>query len=240
MIDCVCGHCEKTFKGTKRSLHCSRSCAAKSRTGSKNSNWKGGLVEVACEECGKLFTLKRKDTKGTLGRFCSRACWGKSRSREFVGETGSHWQGGPITIACEQCGDTFKVPKSREPTARFCSYGCYGLWQSENLSGVNSPLWEGGCIRYYGPNWESQKRRARARDDYTCQECGATEDALGYSLSVHHEEPFKSFGYIPGENDHYKQANELANLTSLCRICHLHVEWRQGSFDERQRSNLIS
>lgn len=81
------------------------------------------------------------------------------------------------------------------------------------FSGENSGTWAGGDINYYGPNWYSQRRKARARDDYTCQDCGITETEYGSELSVHHIVPLRDF------NGDWQKA--LSNLISLCEYpCH--------------------
>jgi DEAD/DEAH box helicase domain-containing protein len=41
---------------------------------------------------------------------------------------------------------------------------------------------------------------------------------------VHHLRPFREFGYVPGENDAYIQANALDNLLTLCSRCHRRAE----------------
>jgi len=74
-----------------------------------------------------------------------------------------------------------------------------------------------------GPNWVEQRDRARARDGYRCRQCGATERP-GRQHDVHHIVPFRDFGYVPGQNDAYLQANALDNLITLCRNCHAKVE----------------
>jgi DEAD/DEAH box helicase domain-containing protein len=68
---------------------------------------------------------------------------------------------------------------------------------------------------YYGPNWLAQRDKARVRDGYRCQACGALEQ--GPSHHVHHKTPFRAFGS-------YRQANQLSNLVTLCSRCHHRVE----------------
>lgn len=75
----------------------------------------------------------------------------------------------------------------------------------------------------YGPNWPQQRNAARARDGYRCTLCGLPENA-GRQHDVHHKQPFRTFGYAPGLNEAYRQANQLANLATLCRSCHQMVE----------------
>ncbi|MBE7550588.1 MAG: DUF1998 domain-containing protein [Anaerolineales bacterium] len=67
----------------------------------------------------------------------------------------------------------------------------------------------------YGPNWSKQRRLARARDGYRCQMCGAPEQ--GREHDVHHKIPFRTFAS-------YEQANQLANLITLCHPCHRRAE----------------
>lgn len=70
-------------------------------------------------------------------------------------------------------------------------------------------------MSYYGPNWYSQRKKARKRDNYRCQDCGIKEVNYGQELSIHHIKSFKSF------NGDWKSANQLTNLISLCEYpCH--------------------
>lgn len=72
--------------------------------------------------------------------------------------------------------------------------------------------WAVGVFSRYGPNWKQQRAAARARDHYTCQECGKNEN--GKVFDVHHIRPFKDF-------DSWQEANRLENLITLCQKCHL-------------------
>lgn len=83
--------------------------------------------------------------------------------------------------------------------------------------------------RDYGPNWPQQRLRARGRDRFRCQVCGISEEALGRELDVHHLRPFREFGYRPGVNEAYREANALDNLISLCPSCHHRSEpWHRS------------
>jgi DEAD/DEAH box helicase domain-containing protein len=79
----------------------------------------------------------------------------------------------------------------------------------------------------YGPNWDQQRNAARARDAYRCRQCGRRETDRQHD--VHHIIPFRSFGYVPGINENYQQANELDNLQTLCRACHTRAESTRGT-----------
>ena len=76
----------------------------------------------------------------------------------------------------------------------------------------------------YGPNWPEMRLRARERDRFTCRHCGVRESQVGREHDVHHRIPFRHFGYRPGENEAYLQANDLSNLVTLCRSCHARVD----------------
>ena len=71
----------------------------------------------------------------------------------------------------------------------------------------------------YGSNWQEQRAKVRARDGYRCSECGRPE-STNRQHDVHHLIPFRTFGYMPGLNENYRQANQLNNLVLLCRHCH--------------------
>jgi len=83
--------------------------------------------------------------------------------------------------------------------------------------------WTIAPIRSYGPNWQQQRNKARARDGYKCQNCGRPERP-GQEHDVHHLRPFRLFDYRPGKNANYLLANQLSNLITLCTDCHPKVE----------------
>ena len=78
-------------------------------------------------------------------------------------------------------------------------------------------------VNDYGPNWEEQRQRVRTRDGYRCTQCGAPEPP-GRQHDVHHLVPFRVFGYVPGVNEAYRDANRLSNLVLVCRTCHQRLE----------------
>ncbi len=41
---------------------------------------------------------------------------------------------------------------------------------------------------------------------------------------MHHVRPFRTFGYVPGVNEHYRLANQTSNLILVCRRCHQRLE----------------
>ncbi len=67
----------------------------------------------------------------------------------------------------------------------------------------------------YGPNWMKQRDLARARDGFRCQVCGQPEGDKAHH--VHHRIPFRMF-------ETPEQANQLANLITVCNSCHRKIE----------------
>jgi DEAD/DEAH box helicase domain-containing protein len=101
----------------------------------------------------------------------------------------------------------------------------YWLIFSETLA---EQLYDAGILlrpNDYGPDWQQQRQLALARDSHQCRTCGAMEGVL----HVHHIRPFREYNYIPGQNDHYRQANQLDNLVTLCPACHRRAEAGQQS-----------
>ncbi len=112
------------------------------------------------------------------------------------------------------------------PAREFQTTG-YWLWIPKELE---NELARAGVLvgpNDYGPNWQQQRNAARARDGFRCRQCGALES--GREHDVHHLLPFRSFGYVPGLNDNYVQANALDNLLTLCRACHARTEAGRGT-----------
>ena len=74
----------------------------------------------------------------------------------------------------------------------------------------------------YGPNWPQQRQLALERDNRRCRTCGARAEE--FLLHVHHVRPFREYGYVPGRNENYRQANQIDNLMTLCPSCHRRAE----------------
>lgn len=203
-------------------------------------------MKIACDYCGKQ--LNRKPSAILDHNFCNRQCYGPWKAIQMQGERseritktcvgcGDSFDVLPhrastacycsaecrkqrVIRPCAHCGkpverlqnEVDKMPNS------FCDQSCYSEWR-KTLTGESAPRWSGGHHDYYGHDWASQRRKARERDRYTCQRCGATESELGITLDVHHIKPFRSFGLA-----RHTEANVLSNLVSLCDRCHALVE----------------
>ncbi|MBI3734090.1 MAG: DUF1998 domain-containing protein, partial [Chloroflexi bacterium] len=93
-----------------------------------------------------------------------------------------------------------------------------GYWLTVNDETVErlraDGLWRSDA-NDYGRDWPAIRARARERDGFRCQNCGALE--LETPHHVHHKIPFKKFADA-------RQANQLANLITLCPSCHHQAE----------------
>ena len=232
----VCGQmylADMTRLGYGRETTCSRAFSYKLRAHKRIT-----LVELVCPVCEKHFTRHPSNIEhAKWANVCSRQCLYRGRSlgiikREIVkpyvyspeskqamiaasskpkGKRVYHW------MTCTRCGKQFDDPsygRPRKSELAFCSLNCCNAYRV----GENNPAWRGGHAPYYGPDWRPQRRKARKRDNYTCQECGKTQQENGAKLDVHHIVRF-------GDFDSYKEANRLSNLVTLCHPCHMKREW---------------
>lgn len=210
-VECV--NCKLKFylspNQIKEKNFCSKECYDSFRRG-KEKKEQQDRVHLNCLFCNESFQVvsSRKNT----AKFCSRTCTAKYHSRERYKDLQPNTN-------CSYCDKALRRKECllKKMKHAFCNKNCMENWQKENshlVSGENSVHWRGGKINYYGPNWLEMRRKARKRDNYTCQDCGKTEAELNQELSVHHKTPFSFF-------DSYKEANRLENLVSLCEYpCH--------------------
>jgi hypothetical protein len=190
--------------------------------------------EVNCDECGETFERTQYEIDAYENHFCDNSCkneWLKTYSQ---GENNPNYNGGPVTIECEWCGE--ETEKERRNIERddkhFCNQSCNATYYSR-VEGEgfgereDNPEWKGGATenpRYYGPNWSEQREKALERDSRECTECGTSEQ-----LMVHH---------ITGRSDldttepgWWKEANQLDNLKTMCRSCHKELHHEQGDYE---------
>jgi hypothetical protein len=91
--------------------------------------------------------------------------------------------------------------------------------------GEGNPNWQGGAsFLPYSSDFNDQlKEKVRVRDNHRCQRCFRNQDELidnngkPYKLLVHHI-------------NFNKNNNNLTNLISLCRNCHLEIHYKEGGF----------
>jgi len=150
--------------------------------------------DKVCEYCGKTF---RAVTAYQIRKqvFCSRKC-----------RTAVHGNGRKTEVferPCRNCGKPIRVTPCHAETKFFCSRSCqHKHW----AAGERNPAWEGGNSHYW-------KRKARERDDYTCQFPGCTKLHKGNGTHAHHKIPTS----VGGEHS-------LENLITLCAKHHREME----------------
>ena len=95
-------------------------------------------------------------------------------------------------------------------------------------TGAKSLAWQGGkSFEPYSSEFNNTlKRKIRKRDKYTCQECGFTEEQLGYILGIHHI-------------DYNKKNNNSNNLISLCKSCHSKTNWGRKKWTQYYQNKIL-
>lgn len=155
-----------------------------------------------CLKCNKQFQQRKTQ------RFCSKSCayqWRKENSNAYT-----------VRI-CLNCKKEFKVSvlqiKYRDG-GKYCSNKC----RVEYCIGENHPRWKPDKEIYDpGPNWHLQRKEVIKRDNGQCQNCKKShKDRV--KIDVHHIIKCRLF------NGDYEKANDLSNLITLCRDCHLKIE----------------
>lgn len=220
--------CSRRCTGIQQAPHKIGKTQQRNKAGELNPNWRGGKIQVTCDACGTPLNRKPYQVSRSVHQFCNAVCRGAWGTKHLVGPNNKKWQGGAPEETCEWCKQVYRRFRGKRDDkygAHFCSHKCQSAWQEGKRTGAESPVWRGGNVGYYGPNWHAQKRAARKRDGYKCQHCGKHQKKCRRALDVHHIQTFRSFGYIPDENDSYIRANDLTNLITLCPQCHKKAEF---------------
>ena len=145
----------------------------------------------ACQTCGKSFKVFDHEVRDGHGMYCSRACHHRAM---VVPRT---------TLVCPSCNQSFEVrPCERRRARQYCSWACCNIGRRGSR----------GDPDYRGWDWKDARLAAFLRDNYLCQQCGASED-----LMAHHIIPYP-----------VTQDNSLANLLTVCRSCHSRIHYPDG------------
>lgn len=157
-VEVKCAWCGKSkkikpsqFRDSKnKRFYCNFDCKGKwlsaNRSGSANSNYKGGQVEVFCEICGKpkmIYTSKQYKYSICNNSECRAALNTKLLSGHNNGNRKLH---PPIEVHCSYCGKVHKISPNRlQYKNHFCKDSdCQAKWMSENLIGEKNANWRGG------------------------------------------------------------------------------------------------
>lgn len=221
-----CEWCGEEFETTPSQADGKRFCGMDCKTdwfsdyftGENHPNYKDNTLVKPCAHCGEVtetpeYAVEKRDHDRV---YCSRECFNIWRSENVRGEDHPLYK--DSEVECETCGDPFQKRPAKVAVydKHFCSRGCHGEWLAENNVGEEHPRYNGGTVNYYGPNWRSQRRKVRKRDQYRCQECGKTERELGQIPSAHHKVKIAWFKDNFDAPEWYERGNRLENLVLLC------------------------
>lgn len=165
-----------------------------------------------CRWCGKSFIRSGRP----IGRYCSPKCYHDKQRKARADAT--------VSKPCMKCGTTVTryIKGRRNKTTWFCSPECSHAFHVRE----HASAWRGGSRRGRGSRWTKIAESIRARDSYKCRRCGKTQEENGQRLSVDHIRPWREFSCE-------EEANDPANLVSLCASCHgkkmkLENRWLNG------------
>lgn len=174
---------------------------------------------IQCLECGKDVEVIPARVK--TAKFCSLACRGKWRSKNFVGEKNPNFRGG-YNKPCAHCGTEFWVIPATQHR-KFCSKPCADIG-GFRYSGADHPNYrEGARRRNRGGAHASWVDAVMRRDKETCQHCGAT----GVEMHAHHLLSFR---------DHPELREVVSNGVTLCYSCH----WKVHSAQNEKAVNSVN
>lgn len=156
----VCGkRVERRRCNINRKNFCSSECKSAGMSGDLSPRWAGREV-ITCEVCGAEFEVKpsHKDTRIC----CSRECSKEYKSQNYSGENHPSWEGGPVTVECDLCGEKTQVKRYRleQYENNFCTAECHVEWMREHApTGENSAAWKGGLVEVECANCGDSVRR---------------------------------------------------------------------------------
>lgn len=171
-------------------------------------------VEIECLSCGnirKVYPYRARDDFPDGTSQTCKQCMNKKQK-----------------VSCEWCGN--ELTKHNYQVQRnencFCNQECSGQWRSKNIVGENHPRYDEKSTKRYGENWSYIREKVIKRDSEVCQSCGISREkhltVKNIDLDVHHIKPRKEF---IENNMSIDEANEMDNLETLCRSCHMNKEW---------------
>ena len=172
-----------------------------------------------CLHCGGVNNRPRS-------KYCSNECYNKAYSKRYYERNKKII---PIVDrVCEYCGGVFTPNERTKTVQKYCSIICQrrALHKRAVETGrkkINAAKYRERRrekIREMNQEYKNEyffsgnKEKVLARDGYKCVKCGSTD-----SLVVHHKD--ETGLSTVGEREHVN--NELDNLISLCRACHIKI-----------------
>lgn len=209
LIDCVCGHCNKTVQKTKKRIYevfirhkrdkifCCKVCSDKAKI---------KQVTLNCLNCQIVFSKMLNQV--SENNFCSQSCSAifnnKKRGRKTVEKKPFRK---PNVCEKKECKCCLKEIKNKRT---FCSLQCQANFRQKSV--VDS--WLNGNIKGYSGKTLATKRAIRRflieKSEYKCSKCGWSQINL-----ITNKVPLE-INHIDGNplND------KLENLEVLCPNCH--------------------
>lgn len=192
------------------------------------------LLKDNCEVCGDEFRSTQDNRKT-----CSTECMSEMYQEKFKdrdidwGDKISEARRGVspdiprradiVDVECGYCEEDFSIIEWEVQNRAYCSEECRKEALSEKFSGRGNPAWRhGDHVDSYGDGWGKIAKTVRERDG-ECVLCGS--DGGPRALDVHHIIPIREY-------DEPEEANVMENLVSLCRSCHMKVEWGDATINE--------
>jgi len=190
-----CFVCQKEFNPIRRNIRPSQigvSCSIACRDILRKYR---GNVWRECRLCGAIFMTHKCWVARGGGKYCSKRHSGLAK---IVSNYERY---------CEICGEVFY-----RKSGKYCSRKCFGEATRERQLGRKSHLWKGGItpentIIRESAEYAEWRKAVYARDNWTCQECGARGDYL----HAHHVFPFAEFP---------EHRFDIWNGVTLCAGCH--------------------
>ena len=188
------------------------------------------MIECKCLQCSSRFSRPACWVKRGDGKFCSRKCQGIFRSLNFrhSEETktriGNSSRGQKRSIHTRRNISAALVGKCRSYETRLK----YSVAKKGKYIGNKHPNWKGGITPMHqkvrnSPEYANWRTSVFKRDNYTCQECGATK----VYLNADHIKPFSLFPEL---------RLSVENGRTLCVKCHRKTDTYAGRIRKFQNA----
>ena len=192
------------------------------------------MNNLICAICEIPFTAKRSDTK-----YCSEKC--RTRQETIKRTEKKRAERKPIIKCCEVCNGEFTV-NIYTPYQIYCSPICLNHAMSRRAieDGRNKEQYNKHKEKYAELKsktdlvhkdklrFSSNKKHVLERDGYRCTDCGIEK-----GLTIHHKDR-------SGSSE--KPNNDMDNLVTLCRSCHMryHSGENNGQFIQISKEQIIN
>lgn len=184
--------------------------------------------QIACENCGVSIWRQPSQLRLRKRHFCSPAC-ARAATPPLRGAAHGSWNGGPIAIACKQCGSEFLIRKSGLGRRRYCSRLCSALGRRVSGRSVMLRLHH-SVARRIREQLQRQSiskagRRVETLIGYSIHDLkrhlehlfvpGMSWENYGSAWHIDHIRPRASFRFVSLKDPAFKSCWALTNLQPL-------------------------